>query len=202
MISLADLATGWNAFFHTPEPPLTIALFRILFGLVTITERTALPAARPAVARPRGRAVARAMGGHLRRGAVLSVSVAAAGPQLPNPHNLRAAPRCRHVPHTGARHARQRRHRIRHAHVDSPPPSRGHARRRQPDADDELPAHLLARGRRVVARRGPGRRERPAGLVAVGAAAAVQLRISFVYFQSFVAKLEGGGDSRVLGRRW
>jgi hypothetical protein len=37
MISLADLATAWNAFFHAPEPPLTIALFRILFGLVTIT---------------------------------------------------------------------------------------------------------------------------------------------------------------------
>ena len=36
MISLADLATAWTAFFHTPEPPLTIALFRILFGLVTI----------------------------------------------------------------------------------------------------------------------------------------------------------------------
>jgi len=37
MISLADLAAFWTAFFHTPEPPLTIALFRILFGLVTIT---------------------------------------------------------------------------------------------------------------------------------------------------------------------
>jgi hypothetical protein len=36
MISLADLATAWNAFFHTPEPPLTIALFRILFGLVAL----------------------------------------------------------------------------------------------------------------------------------------------------------------------
>jgi hypothetical protein len=36
MISLADLATAWTAFFHTPEPPLTIALFRILFGLVTL----------------------------------------------------------------------------------------------------------------------------------------------------------------------
>ena len=36
MISLADLATAWTAFFHTPEPPYTIALFRILFGLVTI----------------------------------------------------------------------------------------------------------------------------------------------------------------------
>ena len=36
MISLADLATAWNAFFHTPEPPFTIALFRILFGLVLI----------------------------------------------------------------------------------------------------------------------------------------------------------------------
>jgi hypothetical protein len=36
MISLADLAHAWTAFFHTPEPPLTIALFRILFGIVTI----------------------------------------------------------------------------------------------------------------------------------------------------------------------
>jgi hypothetical protein len=36
MISLADLAAAWNAFFHTPEPPFTIALFRILFGLVTV----------------------------------------------------------------------------------------------------------------------------------------------------------------------
>src|SRR5262245_35784084 len=36
MISLADLATAWTAFFHTPEPPFTIALFRILFGLVTL----------------------------------------------------------------------------------------------------------------------------------------------------------------------
>ena len=34
MISLPDLAAAWNAFFHTPEPPFTIALFRVLFGLV------------------------------------------------------------------------------------------------------------------------------------------------------------------------
>ena len=37
MITLADLAAAWTFFFHTPEPPFTIALFRILFGLVTIT---------------------------------------------------------------------------------------------------------------------------------------------------------------------
>ena len=36
MISLPDLAAAWNAFFHTPEPPFTIALFRVLFGLVAI----------------------------------------------------------------------------------------------------------------------------------------------------------------------
>jgi len=36
MISLPELAAAWNTFFHTPEPPLTIALFRIVFGLVTI----------------------------------------------------------------------------------------------------------------------------------------------------------------------
>ena len=36
MISLPELAAAWTAFFHTPEPPFTIALFRILFGLVTV----------------------------------------------------------------------------------------------------------------------------------------------------------------------
>lgn len=36
MISLTDLAAAWTAFFHTPEPPFTIALFRMLFGLVTL----------------------------------------------------------------------------------------------------------------------------------------------------------------------
>lgn len=36
MIALHDLASAWTAFFHTPEPPFTIALFRIVFGLVAI----------------------------------------------------------------------------------------------------------------------------------------------------------------------
>lgn len=36
MIALHDLAAAWTAFFHTPEPPFTIALFRILFGLVAM----------------------------------------------------------------------------------------------------------------------------------------------------------------------
>lgn len=36
MVSLHDLVAAWTAFFHTPEPPFTIALFRILFGLVAM----------------------------------------------------------------------------------------------------------------------------------------------------------------------
>jgi len=36
MTSIPDLSAAWNAFFHTPEPPFTIAFFRILFGLVTL----------------------------------------------------------------------------------------------------------------------------------------------------------------------
>jgi uncharacterized membrane protein YphA (DoxX/SURF4 family) len=37
LIRLAELAGAWNAFFHAPESPATISLFRIVFGTVLLT---------------------------------------------------------------------------------------------------------------------------------------------------------------------
>ncbi len=34
MISIRDVLDGWNHFFHAPEYPATIALFRVLWGLL------------------------------------------------------------------------------------------------------------------------------------------------------------------------
>jgi hypothetical protein len=36
VIPFTAVAEGWRAFFHAPEPPHTIALFRIVFGVVLI----------------------------------------------------------------------------------------------------------------------------------------------------------------------
>jgi len=37
VIPLRTVADAWNAFFHAPEPAYTIALFRMLFGLLLLT---------------------------------------------------------------------------------------------------------------------------------------------------------------------
>lgn len=36
MITLRELFEAWEGFFHTPEPPVTVAVFRILFGLLLV----------------------------------------------------------------------------------------------------------------------------------------------------------------------
>ncbi len=39
MITLAQIAAAWNRFFHTPQSPLPIAAFRILFGLAALANQ-------------------------------------------------------------------------------------------------------------------------------------------------------------------
>jgi len=35
-MSLRSLVQAWNEFFFTPQPPTSIALFRILYGMLLI----------------------------------------------------------------------------------------------------------------------------------------------------------------------
>jgi hypothetical protein len=42
MFTWPDVATAWNGFFHTPEPPTLLALFRIAFGLLLVVNAALL----------------------------------------------------------------------------------------------------------------------------------------------------------------
>jgi HTTM domain len=53
-MTLASLAQAWNAFFHTPEPPATIAVFRILFGIVLTANALLLLREAPMWLSPKG----------------------------------------------------------------------------------------------------------------------------------------------------